>query len=175
MDQATFEALKMFLNPAMHTYQGGREQVAPHKMLGMTLLFLGSKLPYFQLAGIFGVSMECFIHSTNYIIQLLNDKCHDVIKWPQKEDYKEIANKFNESAKRQFPNVIGAIDGCHIRISPNKSEIQSYRNFKQFHSIHLQAVCLSDHKFTDIFVGYVESKQTLDICLRKIFFSKSVY
>ena len=82
MDRATFEVLKTFLNPTMHSYQGGREQVAPHKMLGMTLFFLRSKLPYFQLAGIFGVSTECFIRSTNYIIQLLNDKCHDVIKWP---------------------------------------------------------------------------------------------
>ena len=139
----------------MCSYQGAREQVAPHKMLGRTLFFLRSKLPYFQLSGVFGVSTECFICSTNYIIQLLNDKCHDVIKWPQKEDYKEIANKFNESGKRQFQNVIGAIDGCHIQISPNKSEIQSCRNFKRFHSIHLQAVCLSDRKFADIFVGYV--------------------
>ena len=154
MDRATFEALKTFLNPAVRTYQGGREQVSPHKMLGMTLFFLGSKLPYFQLSGIFGVSSEYFIHSTNYIIQLLNEKCPDVIKWPRKEDYKKIADIFNfESGRRQFPNVIGAVDGCHIRISPKKSEIQSYRNFKQFHSIHLQAVCLADRKFTDIFVG----------------------
>ena len=153
MDRATFEALKTFLNPAVRTYQGGREQVSPHKMLGMTLFFLGSKLPYFQLSGIFGVSSECFIRSTNYIIQLLNEKCPDVIKWPRKEDYKKIADIFNKSGRRQFPNVIGAVDGCHIRISPKKSEIQSYRNFKQFHSIHLQAVCLADRKFTDIFVG----------------------
>ena len=90
MDRATFEALKTFLNPAVHTYQGGREQVCPHKMLGMTLFFLGSKLPYFQLSAIFGVSFECFIWSTNYIIKLLNKKCPDLIKWPRKEDYKKI-------------------------------------------------------------------------------------
>ena len=153
MDRATFEALKTFLNPAVHTYQGGREQVSPHKMVGMTLFFLGSKLPYFQLSGIFGVSSECFIQSMNYINKLLNEKCPDVIKWPRKKDYKQSAESFNESGRRQFPNVIGAIDRCHIRISPKKSEIQSYRNFKQFHSIHLQAVCLADCKFTDIFVG----------------------
>ena len=111
------------------------------------------KLPYFQISGIFWVSSECFIRSTNYIIKLLNEKCPDVIKWPRKEDYKKIADSFNESWRRQFLNEIGAIHGCHIRISPKKSEIQSYRNFKQFHSIHLQAVCLADRKFTDIFVG----------------------
>ena len=114
MDRGTFEALKMFLNPSVHMYQGGRKQISPHKMLGMTLFFLSLKLPYFQMSGIFGMSSECFIWSTNYIIQLLNKKCPDVIKWPQKEDYKKISENFNESGKRQFLNVIGAIDGCHI-------------------------------------------------------------
>ena len=166
MDRATFEALKTFLNPSVCMYQGGREQISPHKMLGMTLFFLGLKLPYFQMSGIFGVSSECFIWNTNYIIQLLNEKCPDVIKWPHKEDYKKIAENFNESGKRQFSNVIGALDGCHIWISPKKCEIQSYRNFKQFHSIHLQAVCLADHKFTDIFIGYVKYKQSLRIIFK---------
>ena len=54
---------------------------------------------------------------------------------------------------RQFPNVIGAVDGCHIRISPNDDERTAYFNFKRYHSIHLQAVCSFDRKFTDIFVG----------------------
>ena len=153
LDRGTFQALKTFLNPSVHIYQGGREQVSPHKMLGMTLFFLGSRLPYIQLAGIFRVSSECFIHSSDYIIELLNKKCAEVIKWPRKDKYKEIANKFNEAPRRKFSYVIGALDGRHIHFSPNKCEIHSYRNFKQFHSIHLQAVCLSNRKFTDIFVG----------------------
>ena len=153
MDRATLAALKSFLNPKTRTYQGGRVQVSAHKMVGMTMFFLGSNLPYFSLAGIFGLSEECFIRCTDYIMRLLNDKCKDIIKWPQKEDYRSIADNFDRKEKRRFPNIIGAIDGCHIRISPSTKEIQGYRNFKQFHSIHLQAVCLSDRKFTDIFVG----------------------
>ena len=54
---------------------------------------------------------------------------------------------------RKFPNIIGAIDGCHIRIAPRKSEKVAYYNFKHYHSVHLQAVCSFDRKFTDIFVG----------------------
>ena len=96
MDWATFEALKTFLNPTIRTYQGGREQVVPNKMLGMTLFFLGSKLPYFQLAGIFGVSTECFIYSTNYIIQLLNDKCPEVIGLKKKITKKLLTNLTNQ-------------------------------------------------------------------------------
>ena len=52
--------------------------------------------------------------------------------------------------------MIGAVDGCHVRISPNEDENQAYRNYKCYHSIHLQAVCTSDRKFTDIFVGYAD-------------------
>ena len=62
-----------------------------------------------------------------------------------------MSNK--KTFSRQFPNVIGAVDGCHIRISPNDDERNAYFNFKHYHSIHLQAVSSYDRKFTDIFVG----------------------
>ena len=155
MDRSTLRALKCFLNPVTRIYQGGRAQIEPFKMVGMTLFFLGSRMPYHQMAGVFGVSEECFIRSTNYIISLLNDKCKEIIKWPRKEDYRRVADDFNQNKRRHFPNIIGAIDGCHVKISPRKNELKAYRNFKLFHSIHLQAVCLSDRRFTDIFVGYV--------------------
>ena len=68
MDRSTLRALKCFLNPVTRIYQGGRAQIEPFKMVGMTLFFLGSRMPYHQMAGVFGVSEECFIRSTNYII-----------------------------------------------------------------------------------------------------------
>ena len=153
MDRGTLSALKTFLNPTTRSYQGGRLQVSPFKMVGITMFFLGSSLPYFTLAGIFSISEDCFIRCTDYIMALLNEKCKEVIKWPQKHEYRSVADNFDKKKKRKFPNITGAIDGCHVQISPSKKEVQGYRNFKQFHSIHLQAVCLYDCKFTDIFVG----------------------
>ena len=85
-------------------------------------------------------------------MELLNEKSKLVIKWPKKEDYRAIADEFNHKVRRQFPNIIGAIDGCHIRISHSKDEAQAYYNYKNFHSIQLQAACLHDRKFTDTFV-----------------------
>ena len=155
MDKGTLHALTSYLNPKTRTYQGGCVQVQPHKMVAMTVCYLGSKLPYKQLSGIFGVCEECYIRTTDHVMQLLVDKCKEIIKWPSKDQYKCISDEFNRSRRRKFPNVIGAIDGCHIRISPNADERNAYFNFKRFHSIHLQAVCTSDRKFTDIFVGYV--------------------
>ena len=155
MDKGTFRALTAYLNPKTRNYQGGRVQVRPHKMVAMTLCYLGSKLPYKQLSGIFGVCEECYIRTTNHVLELLVGKSKEIIKWPSKEKYREITDEFNQNRRRSFPNVIGAIDGCHIQISAGASEKNAYYNFKRYHSIHLQAVCTADRKFTDIFVGYV--------------------
>ena len=153
MDRSTFRALTGFLNPKARTYQGERVQVGPYKMVAITLCYLGSRFTYRQLSGLFGLSDQCVFQVTEYIMKLLNDKSKFVIKWPKKEDYMTIAREFNNKARQQFPNIIGVIDGCHIRISHSKNETQAYYNYKNFHSIQLQAVCLYDRKFTDIFVG----------------------
>ena len=134
-------------------------QVRPHKMVAMTLFFLGSKLPFWQLSRLFGLSEECFIRITDYVMDLLVRKVAEIIKWPSKEDYGRISAQFNRNGKKPFPNVIGAIDGCHIRISPNDNEKQAYRNYKRYHSIHLQAVYSYAHKFIDVFVGYVDEER----------------
>ena len=153
MNKETFRSLVMYLSPARCLYQGGREQVERSKSVAMTLCFLGTRLPFKQLSIMFGVSEECFIRTTDYVMQLLNDKSKLLIKWPEKDEYPAIAAEFNKSRKRKFPNIIGATDGCHIRIQPKNNERTPYYNFKKFHSIHLQAVCTADRKFTDIFVG----------------------
>ena len=153
MNAATLKSLCTFLRPKRRAYQGSREEVAPLKAVAMTLTFLGSQLPYKQLSGFFGVSEACLIHTTEYVMKLLNEKSNVVIKWPEMNDFAWIAGEFNNKCWRCFPNVIGCIDGCHIRIAAKKNERGPYYNFKRFHSIHLQAICLYDRKFTDIFVG----------------------
>ena len=104
MDKATFQALTTYLNPKIRKYQGGRKQVRPHKMVGMTLFFLGCKLPFWQISGIFGVSEECCIRIIEYTLGLLVSKSGEVIKWPAKDQYRHVAAAFNCNNKR-FENV----------------------------------------------------------------------
>ena len=153
MNKDTFRSLVIFLRPARRLYQGGCEQVGQAKSVAMTLCYLGTRLPFKQLSTIFGVSEECFIRTTDQIMTVMNEKSKQLIKWPAKDEYPGIAAEFDKSHKRKFPNIIGAIDGCHVRIQLRNSERTPYYNFKKFHSIHLQAVCTADRKFTDIFVG----------------------
>ena len=98
MDRSTFTALTAYLNPPTRSYQGGRVQVGPHKMVAITLCYLGSRFTYRQLSGMFGLSDQCVFQITEYIMGLLNEKSKHVIKWPKKEEYPEIAGEFNKKA-----------------------------------------------------------------------------
>ena len=50
-------------------------------------------------------------------------------------------------------NVIGAIDGCHIRISRPRKHGDDYINRKGHYSILLQGTCDHNGNFRDIYVG----------------------
>ena len=102
MNATTLRTLCQFLKPKKHLYQGGREEIAPAKAIAMTLAFLGSQLPYKQMSGFFGVSKAAFIHTTEYIMQILQQKSSSVIKWPEKKDYPDIAAEFNSKSFRFF-------------------------------------------------------------------------
>ena len=85
MEKGTFQALTTYLNPQIRKYQGGRKQVSPPKMVAMTLCYLGCKMPCWQLSRFFGVSEECLIRITDYIMGLLMAKSGEIIKWPKKK------------------------------------------------------------------------------------------
>ena len=153
MDRETLDALVTFLNPQPRMYKGGYRLISPEKMVAMTCAYLGSQSTGRMLSILFGVSEAALLDSTEYIMSLLMDKCKNVIKWPEKEEYEYIANEFQKQG-RWFPNCIGAINGMHIRICVNKKERIPYYNFKQFHSIHLPAICTPDRKFINVFAGW---------------------
>lgn len=58
------------------------------------------------------------------------------IQWPQGGKALEIMEEFEKSSA--FPNVIGAIDGTHIKIKAPYKDDQAYVNRKGYHSIHVQ-------------------------------------
>ena len=66
MDRSTFRAVTAFLNLQQRSYKVGRLQVSPHKIVGITLCYLGSHFTYRQLSGIFCLSDECVFHIMEY-------------------------------------------------------------------------------------------------------------
>lgn len=79
------------------------------------------------------------------------------IQWPKD---KVVAANIMEHFKKTcgFPNVIGAIDGTHIKIRTPPIDSASYINRKGFPSLNVQIVCDSRDLFTHCYAGQVGSQ-----------------
>lgn len=78
-----------------------------------------------------------------------------LIKWPQGDVVCTTLDNFKKA--KDFPGVIGAIDGTHIKIRAPPRDAPSYINRKGYHSIILQAICDSEGVFTHCYAGPVGS------------------
>lgn len=67
------------------------------------------------------------------------------------EDWINIANQFY--GRTNFPNIIGAIDGKHIRIIQPANSGSGCFNYKKYFSIVLMAWVDADYKFVYIDIG----------------------
>lgn len=81
------------------------------------------------------------------------------IRWPNDEEAARNKRAFRalgrcDGVEAGLPDVIGAIDGCHVRITRPTVCEEDYYNRKKFHSIILPDVCDADMVFTDVFVGF---------------------
>ncbi|XP_024875548.1 protein ALP1-like [Temnothorax curvispinosus] len=76
----------------------------------------------------------------------------NIIRYPTADEKEETA--FYYRYEKEFPGVIGAIDGSHIRVDKPIEDPNSYINRKQYFSLHLQGVVNHNMKFIDVFVGY---------------------
>ncbi|KAJ8915701.1 hypothetical protein NQ315_000635 [Exocentrus adspersus] len=95
------------------------------------------------------------ISSVNRIVQrltlFLSNLSIDIIKWPNEAEKRLSEEHFRANG---FPNIIGAIDGSHIKIDRPINDPHSYINRKGYYSIQMQAVCDHKRKIIDVFIGY---------------------
>ena len=63
-------------------------------------------------------------------------------------------NEFEE--EYGIPQIVSAIDGCHIEINALKDIYEDYFNRKQHYSVNLQAIANCDLKFIHVSFGYLE-------------------
>lgn len=140
---------------AERNFPGGRTPIPVEKKVLMTVRYLVSQETVKELSDRFCITERSFIWGKRQVINAINNKLlTKFVAWPVRGDFHDIARTFDDSGVRNFPNILGAIDGCHIPIEAPFENPNAYYNRKQFHSVILQAVCSHDLTFTDLNVGW---------------------
>lgn len=132
----------------------GRAAITPEKHLLITIWFISHQDTIHRMSDRFSVTdssiIRCRDRVFTVVLRYLKTK---FIYLP--EDYNVKAQIMDEySIGSQFPNVLGAIDGTHIRIVAPSEHSQVYVNRKKFHSLVLQGICASNMQFLHVLAGW---------------------
>lgn len=128
----------------------------------------------YRIAEKFDVT-ESRVHlAINQMLAFLYSISAREIRRPDADEHGRVKRAFLSLGRHgALPDVIGAVDGCHIRISrPSESE-ESYCNRKKFHSIVLQGICDADMLFTDVFAEFPGSSHDARVLRGGFFFENA--
>lgn len=93
----------------------------------------------------FGCSQATVSRVISEVSDMFYSRRSDFIKWPTEEERNDIALRFYSLCG--IPNVVGALDGTHIKIMAPTESKDSYVNRKSYHSINMGAIADIDLKF----------------------------
>ncbi|XP_047146233.1 putative nuclease HARBI1 [Hydra vulgaris] len=121
--------------------------------LAVTLYFLSGSADYRTIGNLFGLGKSTVCTIVHKVCKLFVDNLlKKYIFLPSRKETIEIMASFEKLYG--FPQVVGAVDGCHIRIKAPYKNSEDYINRKDYHSIILQGLADSKYLFRDIFVGW---------------------
>jgi hypothetical protein len=152
----TFEVLLQKLHEAtdsLHDIHKGQPELPLEKQTLITLWCLANVESFRSVADRFGVSKSAcwrILYRTGHRLVNCNRR-FKIISFPAGADAERVMTEFEEISG--FPRVLGAVDGCHIRIEKPREFPNSYINRKGFPSIILQGICDKRKLFTDVYVG----------------------
>ncbi|XP_017471171.1 PREDICTED: uncharacterized protein LOC108362623 [Rhagoletis zephyria] len=148
MKRKSFKKLCDMLKGLERKNTNYRKAITLEKRVAIALYALGSSAEYRTIANMFGIGKST-------VCTILIEFCHELWRclWPL------YLNKFpmNEIQLREylngfeslgFPQVLGAIDGCHIEVHPPAEDAVDYHNYKGWYSMVLLALVDARQVFT---------------------------
>lgn len=87
---------------------------------------------------VFGVDQSTASRTINRVTKALVRQMPRWVKLPNQQEANDTKAKFYQMAG--FPNVIGCVDGTHVRILAPIENEHEYVNRKNFHSINVQVM-----------------------------------
>ena len=98
------------------------------------------------------------------VTNALVDRKDQYIRWPVNvQRLNEIKAGFYQKA--HFPNVIGCVDGTHVRIQAPSEDEPSYVNRKGYHSINVQGICDHDGNSSIHYFSNAKKKNVFSLFL----------
>ncbi|XP_065584662.1 putative nuclease HARBI1 [Artemia franciscana] len=158
MTRTTFKKLEDYVTKHIEMKgQGGTEPMTIQETCLITVWYLAKQCYLRELSSLFARSVTAVWQAITRVCNILAFICvKDFIRWPGPSEVGDIALSFESSVKSGLPvpGIIGAIDGCHIKIKAPESDQISYLNRRMFHSIIIIAVCLPNKLFSYVSVGF---------------------
>lgn len=154
MERTTFNELLRRLAPRLpERYEGfGERIIPPDERLYMVLWFLATNESYRALACRFGTSDSTVHESVDIVVSAIVEELANEVKFPTtEEECKLLSSEFQQ--RNGFPNIIGAIDGTHIKISKPSREPDVWVDRQGNHSIGIAAVVDQHRRFTYYSIG----------------------
>ena len=155
MDDSTFQRHLRLTKPQFHFFLDKLEIIRPQnvdiKKVIMFLWYLSNQNSFRELSDKFDISQGA---AHNAIVEMLDTTCElasTFIIWPSECEKQGNAVVFHR--KCGIHNILGAIDGCHIRIQRPPVRGGDYLNRKSYYSVLLQGIVDDRGRFIDIFAG----------------------
>lgn len=138
--------------------------------------WLAHGLSYSVVSRVFNVPKSTVHRIIHRVAQNIMTNLKRAISFPLAGELHAVCQGFVQlSGSPAFSNVVGAIDGSHVRIKPPQQYRLDYLNYKGFYSLNMQAICDSNGRFLDIFVGYPGSVHDTRIMKNSSFYRARQY
>ena len=114
--------------------------------------FYSGSCDYRATSNLFGIGQLTVCNILHAVSEAIDEKLlPKLICLPNEAEVQTFIREFEEISG--FPQAVGAIDGCHIRIKAPLKDAEDYINTKDYHSIVLHGLVDNNYIFCDVFVG----------------------
>ncbi|XP_061085078.1 uncharacterized protein LOC133118834 [Conger conger] len=148
-----FEYLQMKLqeNGIKKEHSQGLPPVPVTKKVLMFLWYMANQNSFREISDKFDVSQSSAHRIILEVLHIMSTMGQTFISWPNTCEKAASAAAFHRLCG--LSGIIGAIDGCHIRVQRPHIRGGDYMNRKSFYSVLLQGIVDERGRFIDIFAG----------------------
>ena len=164
MNRATFNTVLDVLG-ARIVRQNSRFRtcLSPAKVLAIGLYRLAHGNSYLTIGPTFNVGKSTVIEAVQDVVGALYELRDDHIKFPETlAELNASIQSFEELSA--LPNIVGAIDGSHVRIKAPSDSAADYFSRYQQHDFIIQAVVNGKKVFTDLLADFLAVCTMLAFC-----------